>query len=72
MANVHGITITFVFPNPDYAEALAQLLKRLDWETVTRHAAKNVWYNSRAEADVMWSVLRALEFQLNEAGYAPR
>jgi hypothetical protein len=65
-------TIPLDFPNSDYAVALAQLVKRLDYETVRRFADKNVTYGGHAECDVMWSALRGMEHQFAEAGFAPR
>jgi len=52
--------------------ALAQFVKRVDYGTVERFAAKNVWYSGRSETDVMWSALRAVQHQLAEAGFNPR
>jgi hypothetical protein len=54
------------------AMALAQLVKRLDFETVNRFANKSVWYHGHAEADVMWSAVRDIQRQLAEAGFNPR
>ena len=66
------ITIPFDFPNGDYPMALAQFVKRVDYGTVERFAAKNVWYSGRTETDVIWSALRAVQHQLAEAGFNPR
>jgi hypothetical protein len=71
MPNQDIITIPLVLPF-DEAGALAQFVKRVDYETCNRFASKNVWYSGRAEGDVMWSAVCRLQRQLADAGFAPR
>jgi len=60
------------FPEEE-AAALAQFVKRVDYDTVQRFAAVCwIYGNNRAEAHVMWSALCLLQRQLAEAGFAPR
>jgi type IV secretion system protein VirB11 len=54
------------------AMALAELVKRLNREDCARFAAPNVTYNGVPEADTIWSSVRALQYALAEAGFAPR
>ncbi len=56
----------------DEAAALAQLVKRIDYETCKRFASPTTTYNGRAEGDTMWSAVCLLQRQLAEAGFAPR
>jgi hypothetical protein len=57
----------------DEAVALAQFVKRVDYETVNRFASPRATYgNSRTEADTMWCAVCLLQRQLGEAGFAPR
>jgi hypothetical protein len=65
------IAIPFELP-PDEAAALAQFVKRVDYETCARFAGLNTTYNGRSEADVMWCAVCFLQRQLAEAGFAPR
>jgi hypothetical protein len=71
MANQKAITIPFELPH-DEAAALAQFVKRVDYNTCTRFVNSTVTYNGRAEGDVMWSAICMLQRQLAEAGFAPR
>jgi hypothetical protein len=57
---------------PDETTALAQLVKRVDYETVTRFANPRVTYGGRMENYVMWCGLTILRAALAEAGFAPR
>jgi hypothetical protein len=72
MAEKQPITIPIDFPSSDYPRALAQFVKRVDYETVRQFADKRVTYGGHAEVDVMWSALRAVDDQLAEAGFSPR
>jgi len=54
------------------AAALAQFVKRVDYDTCIRFASKFVFYTGRTEADTMWSAVRMVQGQLAEAGFAPR
>ena len=57
----------------DEAAALAQFVKRVDYETVNRFASPCTMYgNGRTEADTMWCAVCLLQRQLGEAGFAPR
>ena len=57
----------------DEAVALAQFVKRVDYETVNRFASPCATYgNGRTEADTMWCAVCLLQRQLGEAGFAPR
>jgi hypothetical protein len=71
MANQETITIPLVLPF-DEAAALAQFVKRIDYETCAKFAAVCWTYGNRAESDVMWSAVCLLQRQLAEAGFAPR
>ena len=65
-------TLTLELPSSDEAVALAQLVKRVDYETVKRFASDRITYGGRSEADTMWSAVCALQRQLADAGFAPR
>jgi hypothetical protein len=54
------------------AFALAQFVKRVDFETVARFAAVSVVHDGQSEADLIWLALIALRNALAEAGFAPR
>jgi hypothetical protein len=54
------------------AMALAQFVKRVDFETVARFAAVTVVCDGKSEADLIWLALIALRRALAEAGVAPR
>ena len=56
----------------DEAMALAHLVKRLDYETVTRFANPYATYHGRMENYVMWCAVHALGRALVEAGFAPK
>ena len=56
----------------DEAAALAQFVKRVDYDTCVRFASKFVFYSGRTESDTMWSAVRMVQGQLAEAGFAPR
>jgi hypothetical protein len=57
---------------PDEAAALAQFVKRVDYDTCVRFASKFVFYSGRTGADTMWSAVRIIQNQLSEAGFSPR
>ena len=71
MAGPETTTIPLELP-PDEARALAQLVKRIDYEACTRFASTTTTYGGRSEADVMWSAICMLQRQLGEAGFAAR
>src|SRR5262249_17732291 len=54
------------------AMALAQFVKRVDFETVARFAAVTVVWDGKSEADLIWLALIALRRALAEASVAPR
>jgi hypothetical protein len=64
--------ITITLPSSDEAAALAQFLKRIDFETVNRFASPSITYSGHPEGDVMWSAVCTLQRALGEAGFAPR
>ena len=70
-ADPKAITIPLELP-PDEAAALAQFVKRVDYDTCVRFASKFVFYSGRSEGDTMWSAIRIVQGQLAEAGFAPR
>jgi len=55
----------------DEALALAQIVKRVDFETCARFGSPTVNYGGRSEADTIWCV-NSFQRQLAEAGFAPR
>jgi hypothetical protein len=63
--------IVLELPN-DQAMALAQFVKRVDYDTCVRFASIITTYDGRAECDTMWSALCMLQRALAEAGFAPR
>jgi hypothetical protein len=71
MADPDAITIPLELPR-DEAAALAQFVKRVDYDTCIRFASVTTTYNGRAEGDVMLSAVCMLQRQLGEAGFAPR
>ena len=74
MADSKPSTIAIPLHMPaDEALALAQLVKRVDYETVNRFASPCATYGAgRSEGDVMWSAVCLLQRQLGDAGFAPR
>jgi hypothetical protein len=54
------------------ATALAEFLKRLDYEDCARFAAPFVSYDGLSEADTIWAAVLTLQRGLGEAGYIPR
>jgi hypothetical protein len=71
MAVSKAILIPLELPH-DEAAALAQFVKRVDYDTCAKFASKFVFYSGRAEADTVWSAIRMVQGQLAEAGFAPR
>jgi hypothetical protein len=71
MAVPKAILIPLELPH-DEAAALAQFVKRVDYDTCVRFASKFVFYGGRPEGDVTWSAIRTVQGQLAEAGFAPR
>jgi hypothetical protein len=71
MAAQDVITIPLTMPF-DEAAAMAQFVKRIDYETCNRFASVCYTYGARSEGDVMWSAICLLQRQLAEAGFAPR
>ncbi len=72
MADSTTITIPVDLPR-DEACAFAELLKRMSYDDCLRRSNRNKRYSDgREEVDVMWSGLRLVETQFNEAGFAPR
>lgn len=57
----------------DEAQALAQLVKRIGYDTIGRLSRRAPSYpDGRYEQDVMWSAIQMLQRQLAEAGFNPR
>jgi hypothetical protein len=56
----------------DELSALAQFVKRVDYNTCVRFASVLATYNGRHEVDVMWSAVCLLQRQLADAGFAPQ
>jgi len=54
------------------AMALAQFVKRVDFETVARFVTVTVVCDGKSEADLIWLALIALRRALAEAGVAPQ
>jgi len=71
MAEPEAISIPLELPR-DEAAALAQFVKRVDYETCVRFASPTTTYDGRSEGDVMWSAICMLQRQIAEAGFAPR
>ena len=71
MGNSDIITIPLILPF-DEAAALAQFVKRVDYDTCVRFASEFVFYSGRTEGDVMWSAVCLVQRELADAGFAPR
>jgi len=71
MPNQDTITIPLILPF-DEAAALAQLIKRVDYDTCVRFASTFVFYSGRTERDTMWSAVCLVQRQLADAGFNPR
>jgi hypothetical protein len=71
MADPEATTITLRLPS-DEALALAQLVKRIDYDTVGRLTSRFDRYHGRSEQDTAWSAVHMLQNGLAEAGFAPR
>jgi hypothetical protein len=56
MGNSDVITLTIILPFNETA-ALAQFVKRVDYDTVGRFTALMVTYGGRSEHDVAWTAL---------------
>jgi hypothetical protein len=52
--------------------ALAQLVKRLDYDTCARFASVSWTYGNRSESYVIWSAVCLVQRQLADAGFNPR
>jgi len=65
------IAITLHMP-PNELHALAQFLKRVDYDLCNRLAGVCITYNGRSEGDTMWAAVRMVQRQLAEHGFAPR
>jgi hypothetical protein len=71
MATPDTVTITLILP-PNETAALAQFVKRVDYDTVGRFTSTFVFYSGRTEHDTVWSGLCILRVALAEAGFNPR
>ena len=72
MPDPETITIPLELPR-DEAHAFSNMLKRFHYSDAERFSSKTFRYaDDRREADVMWSAVRTVERQFNEAGFAPR
>jgi hypothetical protein len=69
--NSKTTAIALILPSAQ-AMALAEFVKRVDFETVARFAAVTVVCNGKPEADLIWLALIASRGALAEAGVAPR
>jgi hypothetical protein len=71
MADFKTIPIPLHLPR-DEAQALAQFVKRVDFNTVAAFSAPCVTYDAMPESDVIWSAIRSVRTALAIAGFAPR
>jgi hypothetical protein len=71
MANPDTITIPLILPF-DEAQALSQLVKRIDHATIGRFTSTFTFYSGRPEQDVAWSAICLVQRQLADAGFNPR
>ncbi len=71
MADSEVITIPLCLPRNE-AVALAQFVKRIDFDTCARFAALTVTYDGPAERNVIWSGVLTLQGALASAGYTTR
>jgi hypothetical protein len=65
------IIITLHIPE-DEALALAQLVKRIDYDSCGRLASRFDRYGGRTEQDTIWAAVAILQRDLAEAGFSPR
>ena len=65
------IAIPFRLPE-DEALALAQICKRVDYDTIGRLSSRFDRYHGRTEQDTAWSAVHMLQNALAEAGFCPR
>ena len=65
------IIITLRMPE-DEALALAQLVKRIDYDTCGRLSSRHDRYGGRTEQDTIWSAFAILQRDLAAAGFNPR
>jgi hypothetical protein len=72
MANQQVIIIRLELPSPDEAAALAQFVKRIDYDSVGHFTSTFVFYSGRTEHDVAWSAICLVQRQLADAGFNPR
>jgi hypothetical protein len=56
----------------DELRALAQFVKRIDYDTCVKFASARTAYGRRCEGDVIWSAVNLLRAGLADAGFAPR
>jgi hypothetical protein len=56
----------------DEALALAQLVKRIDYDTCGRLSSRFDRYHGRTEHDTMWAAVAMLQRDLAAAGFNPR
>ncbi len=71
VGNSKTTAIPLILPSVQ-AMALAQFVKRVDFETTARFAAVTVVCDGKSEADLIWLALIALRRALAKAGVAPR
>ena len=71
VGNPKTTAIPLILPSVQ-AMALAQFVKRVDFETTARFAAVTVVCDGKSEADLIWLALIALRRALAKAGVAPR
>jgi len=71
MAGPETTTIPLELPR-DEARALAQIVKRIDYNMCAKWSSMTRMYGPRSEHDVMWSAVCMLERQLGEAGFEAR
>jgi hypothetical protein len=59
-------------PPDEETLALAQFVKRVDFETCSRFASLTLTYGGRSEVETIWCAVNSFQRQLAEAGLAPR
>jgi hypothetical protein len=69
MADQDAITIPLALPR-DEAAALAQFVKRVDYDTCAQFSSRFDHYSGRAEGDVIWSARHMLRRRSTSALYA--
>jgi hypothetical protein len=71
MPDPDTITIPLTLPFEE-AQALSQLVKRIDYATIGSFTSTFTFYSGRTEQDVAWSAVCLVQRQLADAGLNPR